>query len=438
MADKLQVALPPLLPWQQEVWGAKERFICIACPRQIGKTTFGIVRVTAEAAGGGAVWWIAPSFKLATEFKNRFEEFIDPIPGIQTKSDELIWKFPGGGYVRLMSGYEPESLVGGTLTLAVFDEAAILADNIWSKVSPALTVRKGKALLLSTPHRKNWFWRAYEWGQPDSGQHIPGWRSFSFPQTVNPFITEEDIERSRLEMTPNQFRREILGQFVEDGGMVFELVREQATVLEGIETPDPGSDYYGGIDWGSAQDWTAISIFNKTEMKQVALHRITQMLWHEQIEYVKAISEKWNVKRFDVEVNAAGSVTFEMLSRAGVPVRAFTTQKDSKREAIDAYARAIGTRQIRLLKNAQLIAEHEAYEATVTPTGHVRYNAPGHFHDDTVIASALSFRAAGFQGDSERVSAFNIPHTLYGHAEQSSHWAFSRSRGKRMRKAMLR
>lgn len=436
MGDRLQVHLPPLLPWQQEIWDCRERFIVIGCPRQIGKTTFGIVRATAEAANGGSVWWIAPSFDLATEFKNRFEKFIAPIPNIRSNKDERIYQFPGGGYVRIMSGYEPERLVGGTLTLAIFDEAAILPEVTWSKVSPALMVKKGRALLLSTPGRKNWFWRAYEWGDPTSTQYIPGWKSFSFPQTVNPAITQEDIERARLEMTPNQFRREVLGQFVDDGGIVFELIREQASVLEGMP-PQPGHDYYGGIDWGAAQDWTAISIFDKTDMQQVALYRWTQMLWQEQMDMVRQYAEFWNIRHFDVEVNAAGSVTYELLSASGVPVRMFSTQENTKRELIDIYARAIGTKRIKLLKHSQLIAEHEAYEASIMPSGRVRYNAPRGFHDDTVIASALSYRAATWSETSDRISALNIPHTIWGEGYKSRDWAFSSNRSRRMKRRVV-
>ena len=65
----------------------------------------------------------------------------------------------------------------------------------------------------------------------------------------------------------------------------------------------------------------------------------------------------------------------------------------SKPVLIDALALAIERGDIGLLEDATLLGELVAYESERTPTGAVRYSAPGGMFDDCVIATALAWRA---------------------------------------------
>ena len=93
-------------------------------------------------------------------------------------------------------------------------------------------------------------------------------------------------------------------------------------------------------------------------------------------------------------VNAAGLFLPGFLTMKGFKVRAFNTNVKTKRELIDKYRAAVELQQVRLLRDANLIREHESMSITTSASGLIQYAAPGRQHDDIVMASALAYRAA--------------------------------------------
>jgi len=74
-----------------------------------------------------------------------------------------------------------------------------------------------------------------------------------------------------------------------------------------------------------------------------------------------------------------------------MPVRPFRTTNASKTALVDALALAFEQGAIRILPDATLIGELQAYEMERLPSGALRYSAPDGMHDDTVMALALAW-----------------------------------------------
>ena len=85
----------------------------------------------------------------------------------------------------------------------------------------------------------------------------------------------------------------------------------------------------------------------------------------------------------------------EQLQRATMPVRPFVTTAASKAVIIDALALAFEQMTLRIIPDPVLVGELQSYEATRLPSGLSRYSAPAGMHDDTVMALALAWHAAG-------------------------------------------
>src|SRR5204863_2025119 len=127
-------------------------------------------------------WWIMPSYSMAADVWRSLKESLAGRWQDKNEQQRII-TLDGGGLIRVRSGDDPDSLRGSGLDLAVLDEAAFLREAVWTgAIRPALSDRRGKALFLSTPKGKNWFWKIYGYGLDPKR---PEWKSWTFPTSTN-------------------------------------------------------------------------------------------------------------------------------------------------------------------------------------------------------------------------------------------------------------
>lgn len=408
MAKQIQrvaITLPPPYPWQVTVREAllTHRFVLLFSGRQIGKTEMGVFTAMDTAMQGGDVWWIAPTNRLANAGydKLRFWSLQEPFKQFVSEyKQRRLFTFKNGtrtGTIEVISADDPATVVGGTNDLVVIDEAARMHPDAWFEGAySTLTVRRGKALMLTNPRGKNWYWELWRRGDPANTEvYDPDYASFTFSQFDNPDLDPLQIAAQQARMSKRQYEREVLGLCSDDSGAVFVGVREAAYDPPAYPVRDSSHEYVGGIDWGSRQDYTVVTIFDRTQMRQVAVHAFTGLGWEEQWGKLGEIQSFWNCAGFDAEENSAGSVNIEMLRARGFPIRAFNTNWRSKRELIESWASAIELRQVQILRDPELILQHESMERSEeSDYGTVKFFAPQGKHDDYVISSALAYRAA--------------------------------------------
>lgn len=374
-------------PGQRTVLAHPARFRVVACGRRWGKTELGkMALLEAALLQRGFCWWVAPTYGMADEVWRSLKASLE---GVWQNKDEQRRRLalPGGGVIQVRSGHEPDALRGVGLDLAVLDEAAFMAEEVWSgAVRPALSDRRGRALFLSTPNGLNWFHRLYHKGQDPL---LPEWAAFHHPTRDNPFIPPEEIDAARLEMPARWFRQEYEAEFVEDAGQVFRHIEAVCTARPGRRRQ--GARYTAGIDWGRVDDFTAYAVFDVERRQLVALDRFRQVSWAQQRDRLRALHERWEPAVIWAEANSIGSVNIEALQREGLPVRPFTTTARSKGPLVEALALAMERGEVTLLDDPVLKAELAAYTMERLPSGLYRYGAPPGGHDDTVIAVALGW-----------------------------------------------
>lgn len=373
---------------QKEVHTSPARFKILAAGRRWGKTRLGVNECFGVAASGGRAWWVAPSYKMSEVGWRPVRQMAAQV-GAEVRLGDRLVILPGGGEIGIRSADNPDSLRGDSLNLVILDEAAFIKEEAWNEaLRPALSDRKGRAIFISTPKGRNWFWRLWQQGQ----QGHSDWQSWQLPTASNPYIDPAEIEAARLTLPEAIFNQEYLAQFVEDFAGVFRKVAECATATE-LETKR-GGQYVFGVDWGKHNDYTVISVIDIAAKKQVAMERFNQIDYHVQIGRLQALAQRFTPLAIIAETNAMGEPIIEQARRLGLPMRGFTTTNASKTRIIEDLALAFEQRQIAILPDVVQVGELQAFEMERLPGGAIRYGAPGGMHDDTVMALALAWHGA--------------------------------------------
>ena len=346
------------------------------------------------ALNGGRVWWVAPTYPVSLFGWREVKSLSRQIPGTEISESARCVTYRTGGSVQVRSADNPDSLRGEGLDLVVIDEAAFVFEEAWAEaLRPALADREGRALIISTPNGRNWFWRAYLDGQDPMK---PEWASWQVPTSTNPFIKAKEIEAQRAGSTDRVFRQEFLAEFMEDGGGVFRGVRAMATSTPQARAID-GHRYVVGIDWGQSYDFTVIVVVDATTKEVVYVDRSNKVEYALQVSRVLDVCSRFKPDSVIPERNSMGIPLVEDLARKVQNVKPFTTTLQSKGEAIEALSLAIEKGELRLLYDPVMLAELEAYECASLQSGLRRYGAPDGMHDDVVMALAFAWSGAKTQ-----------------------------------------
>ena len=99
------------------------------------------------------------------------------------------------------------------------DEAAFIKQDIWEKVIRAsLSDKKGRALFISTPSGRNWFYDIYKLGKEETD---PEWRSWLFTTKDNETIDPAEVEAAKRSLSSFAFKQEYLASFDNAGSDIF-------------------------------------------------------------------------------------------------------------------------------------------------------------------------------------------------------------------------
>lgn len=403
---------------QSEVLLNQTRFTTLCWGRRSGKTMLAayialkylMTSKKDEHTGeirGHNIWIVAPTYDLAKRTWDYLEHWVPKINKatggkyITVNKSTHTMKSISGSKLALKSTDNPASLLGAGLDLMVVDEAARVSETAWKQyLYPTLTDRSGKAVLISTPWGKNWFYHLMLRGVSEDTQYAP--YSYSHMKTEDntaiPNIKEE-VELARVELPANDFLQEYEAEFVEGAGSVFRGVRD---VLYDVdfggfpfisEKYNADSVYKGGVDLARLKDFTVMTMVDKgyrgDKVRVVAIDRFNEVDWKLQHPRLALMSEKYGNPRVDVETNNIGDVVIGELGSNFYP---FTTTSKSKKELINHLAVLIEQKKISIPNIPVLVNELEAYSYEVSSNGTIRYNAPAGYHDDMVMSLALAVR----------------------------------------------
>lgn len=383
---------PKLHPAQLEVHADPARFKVLSTGRRFGKTRLGVNECLSVAMEGGRAWWVAPSYKMG-EVGWRPLKRMGVKLGAEIRIADRQILLPNNGEVTIRSADNPDGLRGEGLDFLVMDECAYTQETAWTEsLRPALSDKLGRAMFISSPHGRNWFWRL--WMRGRSGQY--NWKSWSFPTSANPYIDPAEIEDARQSLPELTFEQEYLAEFLESEGAVFR------NILACLNAPNDvtikaheGHFVVAGLDWGKQNDFTTTSIGCADCRVELARDRFNKIDYQFQYGRISELWKAWNIDSAMVELNSIGEPGFEALERAELPVVGFDTTASSKPPLIENFSLALERTEWQFQADEIWTGELEAYERVVSPrTGRSQYSAPTGMHDDTVMARALMLHAA--------------------------------------------
>lgn len=398
---------------QRAITSHNSRRKVICAGRRGGKTTLVARYAVKMFLSGHRVIYGTPVAKQLKQYWGKVKKHLKPLieSGVIYKNETnkyLKWASDkdsdGGATISAQTAYDAATWRGDWGDILIFDEYAFMNPDVWDVVgAPMMLDTNGEAWFVSTPNRKNHFHNLYVRGLEEDGRY----KSFRFPSHDNPYLSKEALEEITQDMTEDNYKQEILAQFLDNEGAVFRNIA--ACINAPVTTPEDhwewgvdektGEDVKKwhhlvcGIDWGKHNDYTVISVGCRDCMTEVHMDRFNKIDYAYQRQRLKVIIDNWSINNGLAETNAMGEPNLEMLQREGLPITGFTTTAQSKPQMIESLRLTLEKEQMQFLNIPIATAELEAYEMTVNSMGRPSYSAPTGVHDDTVIARALMNRA---------------------------------------------
>jgi phage FluMu gp28-like protein len=361
---------------QWTVLNSHARFKVLKCGRRFGKSLIAQALSVKEAAETCSnVAYITPTYQLAKIF---FDDITKNLPKdiYDCNRSDLVINFITGGSIRFFTGERLDNMRGLKFHLAIVDEASYIAnlEDGWNNaIRPTLTDYKGKAIFLSTPKGRNFFYSLFmRHGEPD-------WEAFSFSTYDNPYIDPKEIDDAKRQLPRAVFEQEYMANPMENAANPFGSDNIRACIKPLSKLPP----LYYGIDLAKSVDWTVIIGLDKNG--DVSYYQRFQKDWKQTKDFILTIDRS---KPVLIDSTGVGDAIVEDIQKSFQKMTGFKFSSSSKQQLMEGLASSIHKNEISVLCGV-MQDELEIFEYRYTSTG-VKYTAPDGFHDDTVIALALA------------------------------------------------
>ena len=283
--------------------------------------------------------------------------------------------------------------------IMVVDECAFLKSDIWTSILPFTTVSKANTLIASTPWTKRgMYYTFYERAlSGDPGYHLIDTRDYD----LSYFISEDQREEYRKILSPQAFRTEIDGEFMDSTSGVF---GDYQSIYAEPEDKDP---VYCGIDFSVSVggDDTVLTGFNKSKQQCLLYYDNSIADPVARAEKLADIINSYpSIKKVVCETNSMGSTFISILRRKLKRpniLEEFTTTNSTKKDIIENLVSLIGQKEITLLDDPKQDYEFAIFQLVELKNGNYSYAADTkvqNSRDDIVMATA--FAAKAFSGSS--------------------------------------
>lgn len=371
------------------------KIITLSIGRQWGKTLLAenLLMKWALENNNATLMWVSPVYSQARKVFEDLEKAMDGSPIIVSKNkSNYDMNLINGSKILFRSAERGDTLRGYTLDYLICDEAAFIDDNIWNEIlRPTILVKGKKALFISTPKGKNYFYSLHTRGiDPDQTQYL----TLQGSSYDNPYIPTDELDEAKKTLPENIFRQEILGEFVDSGGEVFVDI-DRYCVIQQFTPKQPSMRYYAGIDFGRQDDYSVLTIIDENQ-NVVFIYRDRHKPWDTIISEMKKYLQQYQANAY-VEVNSIGDVLYEQLQKQYQATSPFITTQSSKQEIIEDLIYELNKGDMKLPTETlfqPLYNELKQFTYEYSPkTRRVSYRAISGGHDDTIISLALSLHS---------------------------------------------
>ena len=386
---------------QMEIHQARDaRFRTVCTGRRFGKTMCMAAELLDRGGGesGGDYGWVAPTYTVA-------DRGIDAFRAIAPEFARIVGRAParaefagaaGPCRVWFLSADNPDGIRGFGFRGLVVDEAASIPVNVWNYVlRPTLAQTLGWGVFISTPAGRNWFYDMFTRGV----ERQPGFRSFTFPSNMSPYFPTQEWDEARRTLPEDVFRQEYMAEFLEDSAGVFRGV-DGCLIQGGVRSEElgVGGTVIVGCDIAKHTDWTVLVAIDAKTGRCLEMERFNQLDWPVQRERIAAFVRRWQ-GRLVMDATGVGDPVFDDLCRVLPQIEGFRITAQTKRELVQGLMVAVEQRRVSWPAAWDVMtAEMKRYEYEIGPTGQVSYSAPSGYHDDCVMALALSVWGCGKYG----------------------------------------
>lgn len=347
------------------------------CGRRFGKSLISQIISIEHATSSKTVAYITPTYQLAKVF---FDEMIKNLPQdlYECNRSDLVIKFDGGGSIRFFTGERLDAMRGLRFHLVIIDEASYISDleSGWlNSIRPTLTDYQGRAIFLSTPKGRNYFYSLFL----KDGE--PGWQSFKFTTYDNPHINPAEIDDARALLPTAVFEQEYMANAMENASNPF----GSSHLAECVRPISSRPAIAYGIDLAKSVDYTVV--VGLDDSGTVCHYERFQKDWNLTKETIRKLPK--NVPML-IDSTGNGDPITEDLQKHFGRMTGFKFTSTSKQPLMEGLASAIHQRKVFFPDN-YIKTELEIFEFQYTATG-VKYGAPTGFHDDCVCALALAWK----------------------------------------------
>ena len=392
---------PKLTSYQQEVYDwlgdpyKQGKVAVIKSVRQSGKTfllQIELIIMAVKHPGSVSIIY-EPTLALARNVYKSMLKALSTTGLLKIANGQLLEIELDNGSQILFKSTEQTSRGLSVTGLLILDECAWLDEEAIYEILPLINAGNASLIIASTPYTmEGYFYDMYIKGLGD----VTSIKTFdwsSHPE-ISRFLTEEKKQLYKQTMSRSKYTTEILGQFLTDGGLLFNGLDNV------IGEPGDGPVVYIGIDFatGSENDYTVLSVIDNRG-KMVEIHRTNKLTPTQQVEWlcelIEGIGKTKQIRTILAEQNSIGSVYSDMMRNRlkGYNLVNWVTTNKSKQDLVTAFQLAIENGYIGLLSEPNLLNELRKYQADINvKTKTVTYNGYK-CNDDMVIATMLAYWA---------------------------------------------
>lgn len=404
MASK-RIIGPKLFHWQKDIVEAikeagphAQKIFVAKSKRQCGKSficEMELLRHSITYPNSTSIC-VSLTFSSCGKLFKELSDFIKDAPFVESiNGSSMEINFKNKSSILFKSAASGDNLRGLTVKgsgILILDECAYLKEDLYGIVLPYVNMYKCNVLMVSTPRAKTGiFYEYFNEGIKNPDGPI---QSFDLSKyDTSEVLPDDKIELYRKILPKWQFVSEILGEFVDEVGGVFDLSKNIF-----INNEKPNTDIFIGIDWatGTDNDYTCISAFDSKGI-QLGLDYTNNLNPTEQIQWINnIIKNKYNnfkIHNIVCEKNSIGSVYIAELKKTignKYKIDEFNTSNTTKREIIEYMMKRINEENIKFINDREQYLELGGYQIEITKSGLITYNATNGTHDDIVMADALA------------------------------------------------
>lgn len=186
----------------------KQRWAVVIAHRRAGKTVACLMDMLDHALRKphGRYAYIAPFYNQAKAVAwDYLKAFARPILAAAPNESELRVDLINGSRISLYGGDNSDRLRGLALDGVILDEFADMAPSLWGQVvRPALSDRRGWAVIIGTVKGRNQLWSQYEAAQSEKD----GWFSKILRASETAILPDDELRDAQRIMTPEQYASE--------------------------------------------------------------------------------------------------------------------------------------------------------------------------------------------------------------------------------------